>query len=118
MTKKKEEKEQENMSWSFIYKYYSYLLFRSNDSTLLCTFTLLFFSSLLLVLLNQSTNTHTHKYIHILRNEYKHFNETSTKTLYYMVDYQCRGQIISLNEGCLILSVKQLCLTSILKLFV
>jgi hypothetical protein len=70
---------------------------------------LFFFSSLLLlVLLNQSSNT----------NRYRRFNESSTKTLQYVVDYRCKGRIILLNEGCLISSVKQSCLTYSLKSFV
>ncbi len=115
---KKKEKEQKSMFWPFIYECYTYLLFRSNDSTLNHTFILHFFFSYCSVFcwINQATRIQSHAQIRTHRHtDRKRFNEASTKTLHYTIDYRCGGQIISLTEGCLIWSVKQICLMYNLK---
>jgi hypothetical protein len=70
-TCEKKKSKRKNMSWPLIYGCYSHLLFRSNDSTLSNTFTLLFSPISLFVLLNQSSNTdrytHTHSKIQIFQ---------------------------------------------------
>jgi hypothetical protein len=64
---KKKEKEQKSMFWPFIYECYTYLLFRSNDSTLNHTFILHFFSLIApcsVESIKQRVYSHTHKYVH------------------------------------------------------